>query len=125
MRRWHMKPIDTTAMMAGFSAIAYLPIYIFWLPKTLHVASIDTLLLQGIYQGAIAATLSGFFYNYANQTIGPHKASLMLSLVPGVSAIFAVPILGETLTPLVIGGVVLVTIGAVLGATQRRKVIKP
>jgi drug/metabolite transporter (DMT)-like permease len=119
MRKWHMKPIDTTAMMVGLSAVVYLPVYVLFLPKALHLVSTEALLLQGIYQGVIAATMSGIFYNYANHTIGPHKASLMLALTPGVSAILAVPLLGETLTAVTIAGVVLVTAGAVLGATQK------
>lgn len=119
MRRWQLKPIDTTAMIAGFAALAYVPIYILFLPKALHLVSGDALLLQAVYQGVVAATLAGIFYNYANLHIGPHKASLMLALVPGVSAIAAVPVLGEALTPITMVGVLLVTAGAILGATQR------
>jgi drug/metabolite transporter (DMT)-like permease len=119
MRRWHMKPVDTAAMTIGISAVLYLPVYALFLPKALHQVSTDLLLLQGFYQGVIAAIVAGVFYNYANHTIGPHKASLMLALVPGISAILAVPLLGETLTTVTIAGVVLVTTGAVLGATQK------
>jgi drug/metabolite transporter (DMT)-like permease len=118
MRKWRMKPIDTTAMMVGISMLLYLPIYLLFLPNALALATTDQLLLQGVYQGVIAATMAGIFYNYANHTIGPHKASLMLALVPGVTAIAAVPFLDETLTLITIVGVLLVTCGAVLGATQ-------
>ena len=58
MRRWQLKPIDTTAMMVGLSAVVYLPIYILLLPKHLGDVSFDALLLQGVYQGVIAATLA-------------------------------------------------------------------
>lgn len=119
MRRWRLQPIDTTAMMVGLSAVVYLPVYILLLPTHLAEVSFNTLLLQGVYQGLIAATLAGIFYNHANHTIGPHKASLMLALVPGITALAAVPLLGESLTPLAICGVVLVTFGAVLGAVQK------
>ena len=119
MRRWQLKPIDTTAMMVGLSALLYLPIYILFLPTHLFDVSFDAILLQGVYQGIIAATMAGIFYNHANHTIGPHKASLMLALVPGITAVAAVPLLGESLTTLAICGVTLVTFGAVLGATQK------
>lgn len=119
MRRWQLRPIDTTAMMVGLSAVVYLPVYVFFLPKHLALVPLDTLLLQGVYQGVIAATLAGIFYNHANHTIGPHKASLMLALVPGITAIAAVPVLGESLTVLAVCGVLLVTFGAVLGAIQK------
>jgi drug/metabolite transporter (DMT)-like permease len=119
MRRWQLKPIDTTAMMVGLSAILYLPVYVLFLPTHLFDVSFDAILLQGVYQGIIAATMAGIFYNHANHTIGPHKASLMLALVPGITAVAAVPLLGESLTTLAICGVTLVTFGAVLGATQK------
>ncbi len=119
MRRWQLKPIETTVMMVGLSGLIYLPVYGLFLPKHLWGAPLGSILLQGFYQGIIAATMAGVFYNYANHTIGPHKASLMLALVPGITAIAAVPLLGETLTPLAICGVILVTFGAVLGATRR------
>lgn len=119
MRRWQLKPVDTTAMMVGLSAVVYLPVYLLLLPKHLADAPFDALLLQGVYQGVIAATLAGIFYNHANHTIGPHKASLMLALVPGITAVAAVPILGESLSTLAILGVTLVTFGAVLGAAQK------
>lgn len=119
MRRWHLKPIDTTAMMVCLSAMLYLPVYQLWLPKHLLQAPGDVILLQGVYQGVIAASMAGIFYNYANHTIGPHKASLMLALVPGITAVAAVPMLGEPLSVLAICGVVLVSLGAVLGAMQK------
>jgi uncharacterized membrane protein len=43
----------------------------------------------------------------------------MLALVPGISALMAVPLLGETLGVTTILGVILVTCGAVLGTTNQ------
>jgi len=40
-------------------------------------------------------------------------------MVPGISAVAAVPLLGESLDAVTIAGVVLVTAGAVLGATHQ------
>jgi drug/metabolite transporter (DMT)-like permease len=119
MRRWRLRPIPTIAMMNGLSALLYLPIYVMWLPGHLAAAPADAILLQGVYQGIIAAVVAGACYNHANQTIGPQKASLMLALVPGITAVAAVPFLGESLSVMAIFGVVLVTVGAILGAVQR------
>ncbi|HTH93614.1 MAG TPA: DMT family transporter [Rhodocyclaceae bacterium] len=119
MRRWHLKPIPTVAMMNGLAAILYLPVYVLFLPSHLHEAPMNAVLLQGTYQGFVAAIIAGIFYNHANLTIGPQKASLMLALVPGITAIAAVPILGESLSALAIFGVLLITAGAILGAVKR------
>ncbi|HEY1181895.1 MAG TPA: DMT family transporter [Rhodocyclaceae bacterium] len=119
MRRWHLKPVETTAMMVGLSALIYLPVYVLVIPSHLLAVPFNDVLLQAVYQGIVAACMAGIFYNHANHTIGPQKASLMLALVPGITAVAAVPILGESLSLLAICGVLLVTGGAILGAVQR------
>ena len=43
----------------------------------------------------------------------------MLAMVPGISAVPAVPLLKESLDAVTIAGVLLVTFGAVLGATHQ------
>jgi drug/metabolite transporter (DMT)-like permease len=99
--------------------LIYLPVYAVFLPKGIAAVATPFILLQCLYQGVIAASVAGLLYAYANQTIGPMKASLMLALVPGISALMAVPLLGETLGVTTILGVILVTCGAVLGTTNQ------
>lgn len=119
MRHWQLRPVDTTAMMVGLAACVYLPVFFIFLPSGLSQAPVEMVVMQGVYQGIVAATFAGIFYNHANQSIGPQKASLMLALVPGVTALAAVPLLNEPLTLLSLLGVVLVSFGAVMGATQK------
>lgn len=76
-------------------------------------------LLQGIYQGILAASIAGLLFAYAIHNIGPQRATLMLAMVPGISAVAAVPLLKESLDAVTLAGVVLVMIGAVLGATHQ------
>ena len=119
LKRWHIRPVEAVVGVAMISSLIYLPFYVLFLPKALAEAPASALLLQGVYQGLIAATLAGLLYTYANMTIGPMKASLMLALVPGISALAAVPLLGEELGWTTLLGVALVTAGAVLGTTQQ------
>ena len=63
--------------------------------------------------------IAGLLFAYAIHHIGPQRATLMLALVPGLSAVAAVPLLGEPLDAVTLAGVVLVTVGAVLGATHQ------
>lgn len=120
MRQWRLPPLETAAMIASFAAVIYLPIYLLFLPKHLALAPVGLVVLQAGYQGVIAAALAGAFYNYANQTIGPQQASLMLALVPGMTALAAVPLLNEPLTPLTLIGVSLVSIGALMGVRHSK-----
>lgn len=119
MRRWQIKPQRAILGIASFSAITYLPVYFMWLPKTIQQAGWNDLLLQGGYQGVIAALLAAGMYSYANQKIGASQASMMLALVPAVSAIGAYFLLGESISLTVGIGIVVVSAGAALGALQR------
>ncbi len=118
-RKWQVRPIETIVAIAIVCMVLYLPVYLLFLPKAIGSAPWSSLLLQGFYQGVIAASVAALCYTYANLTIGPMKASLMLALVPGISAVLAVPVLNEELGILTALGVVLVTVGAVLGTTSR------
>ena len=117
LKRWRIRPLEAVVGVAVIAASSYLPVYLLFLPKALSAAPASVLLLQGVYQGIIAAVLAGLLYTYANLTIGPMKASLMLALVPGISALAAVPLLGEELSMATLLGVALVTGGAVLGTS--------
>ncbi len=119
MKRWHVRPVEATTGVSCISMLLYLPVYALLLPKALAAAPMSLLVLQGVYQGVIAASFAGLLYTYANMAIGPLKASLMLALVPGISALAAVPLLGEELDAATVAGVLLVTAGAILGATGR------
>lgn len=119
LKRWHIRPIEAIVGVAAISALTYLPVYLLFLPKALAAVPVSALLLQGFYQGVIAAVLAQLCYTYANMTIGPMKASLTLALVPGISALAAVPLLDEELSLATLIGVALVTAGAVLGTTSQ------
>lgn len=118
MKRWHVRPLDATMGLAFISSLIYLPIYLLFLPKGVADVPTQFLLLQCFYQGFAAPIVAGMLYAYANLNIGPMRASLMLALVPGFSAMAAVPLLGESLSALTIAGVILVTSGAVLASTS-------
>lgn len=91
-----------------------------WLPDNLAAQSWGAITLQGVYQGVIAALVAGGFYSYAVQKVGASEASMMLALVPAVTAVGAYLILGEALGLTTIVGIVVVSIGALLGAAAGR-----
>jgi len=116
MRHWQLRPHLAILGLATFSFLIYLPVYLLWLPKTIGTAPTFDIGLQCVYQGIIAALLAGWMYSYANLKIGSASASMMLALVPGVSALGAYPILGEALNVTIVCGILLVSFGAILGA---------
>lgn len=116
MRRWMVRPQLAISGVATFSLLIYMPVYLLWLPKAISASPAAEIALQGVYQGLVAALLAGGMYSYANQKIGSCQASMMLALVPGVSAVGAFFMLGEALSVHVVLGIVVVSIGAILGA---------
>lgn len=120
MRRWHIRPLLGICGIACFSMLIYWPAYLLLLPKNLPSAGWGDITLQCVYQGIIAAMLAGSLYSFANQKIGACQASMLLALVPAVSAIGAYFILDEQLTWTVILGIFVVSTGAIIGAMPGR-----
>lgn len=116
MRRWQVKPQFGILGIASFSALVFMPIYLLWLPSSIGAASWGEIALQCVYQGVIASMLAAGFYSYAVQKVGAGEASMMLALVPAFTAIGAFLILDEALGATTIVGIVVVSVGALLGA---------
>jgi drug/metabolite transporter (DMT)-like permease len=117
VRRWQVNPLAAAANINMLSLMIYTPIYLLFLPKGLFEATSAQIALQAGYQGVVAGVIAATCYAFATLRIGPTRASLMLALVPPISAIAAVPLLDEALTIETGLGAVLVTVGAVYGAT--------
>lgn len=116
VRRWRIAPPLAICGIASFCLALYLPAYLLWLPKAVARAGAGEIALQCVYQGIVAALLAAGMYSYANQKIGACQASMMLALVPGVSAVGAWFALGERPGSAVVLGIAVVSLGALLGA---------
>ncbi len=119
LKHWDVSPLEATIGVAVISMVCYTPVYLLFLPKAITTVPLSFILLQGVYQGILAASIAGLLFAYAIHNIGTQRATLMLAMVPGISAVAAVPLLRESLDAVTIAGVVLVTVGAVLGATHQ------
>ena len=116
VRRWQIKPRHGIFGIAAFSSLVYLPIYYLFLPKGIADATWSAIIFQSVYQGIIAALLAAGMFSYAIHKIGACEASMMLALVPAFSAVGGYFILGENLSLITIVGIVIVSVGALLGA---------
>lgn len=119
LKHWDVSPLEATIGVAVISMVCYTPVYLLFLPKAITTVPLSFILMQGVYQGVLAASIASLLFAYAIHNIGTQRATLMLAMVPGISAVAAVPLLKESLDAVTIAGVVLVTIGAVLGATHQ------
>lgn len=74
-----------------------------------------------IWTGFILVSRHGVFvamvlFTFAVRQLGAQTVALLMAFVPGLSALAAVPLLGEPLSLLALGGLCAVTLGAVLAA---------
>jgi drug/metabolite transporter (DMT)-like permease len=120
VRKWRWNAIDATSTIAVLAACAYLPVYLLWLPSKLPTAPIGEIAFQGVYQGLFAVAIAGIAYTRAVEALGPLTTTSITAIVPATAALAAWPILGEPLSALALGGVVLVTLGMLTGVRASR-----
>jgi len=116
VRKWKIGAWDATIASALISAAIYLPVYWAALPHHLHEASWNAIIIQGFYQGVMAAVVAMVLYMRALKGLGPSKLGLCMALIPAISGLAAVPILGEPLTLPIIAGLLLTSAGAWIGS---------
>ena len=119
VRRWQVAPWDATLGVGLVSAALYLPVYVLWLPHNLAAASLSTIALQAAYQGVLAVIVAMMFFMRAVAILGPPKVGTLMALIPAVAGTAAAPLLGEPLSPWLMAGLVLVSLGAWVGSQTR------
>ncbi len=114
-RRWAVSPLDVTVNVAVLAAALYLPVYAVALPKHIAAASPGEIVLQALYQGALAAVIQMVIYMRAVELLGPTRMGMLVALVPILAAFAAMPILHEPLTAPLAVSMVLVSAGVLVG----------
>jgi drug/metabolite transporter (DMT)-like permease len=125
-RRWRVHPVDATMAASIFTAALYLPVWLAILPSNLEATPLSEILFQGVYQGIGAVVIAMIAYTQVVATFGPTRTALITAVVPGLSALLAVPVLGEPLSWLTVAGLLTVTAGMLVGlASGMGKSIRP
>lgn len=119
LKLWQVKAFDVTLGVSAVSSLIYLPVFALFLPSNLSIASWQEIALQSFYQGFVVVCVAMWTYAKAVELLGSMRVVIMMSGVPVVGALLAVPILGEALTPGSALGAAIVFLGALLGAMAR------
>lgn len=119
-RKWCVGAIDATLAIALFCLISFVPLYALgawsgWWPSRLAQAGWSELAFQAVYQGGFAMLVAGFAFTHVVTIFGPLRTVMITAMVPVISALAAVPLLGEPLSPLPLAGLVCVTLGLLVG----------
>ncbi|WP_237181023.1 DMT family transporter [Roseomonas haemaphysalidis] len=120
IRHWRVPAITATTALALYPAVIYLPVWLLFLPSRLHEAPAGAIAFQMAYHGVLAVVVAGFLFTRAVNAIGSARTTTVTALTPALAALLAWPLMAEPLGTAGLMGVVLVSLGMVLGVMGKR-----
>jgi drug/metabolite transporter (DMT)-like permease len=130
-RRYALDAVQATIALSVFTFMAYVPAYALLaalqvVPSRLAEAPAGEIIFQALFQGVGSVVISGIAFVQMVRAFGPVRSTMITALVPGLSALGAVLLLGEPLGWNLLAGLALVTAGILLGvrAAQAPSTIK-
>ncbi len=129
-KRWGVAPLQAMVSIPIVNLAWFGPVYLLFLPKSVAAAPICEILLQGLYQGLGPGIFGVLCFTTAVRSIGPMSTAAVLTGVPALAAVVAIPTLGEWPDAPIWGGIALDTCGILLAAGWRpawrlRRVVGP
>jgi drug/metabolite transporter (DMT)-like permease len=116
MRRANLDPLHAAALVATGSLVIYLPIYLAVAGTRLAAIPVADLAVQAIFQGVFVTIVSIVLYGRAVVILGASSGAAFGALVPALSALFAIPLLGEWPSETDWLGIVLISAGVYLAS---------
>jgi drug/metabolite transporter (DMT)-like permease len=125
IKRWQISPWQVTVSLALFTCVAYLPVYIFFLPKKLSFGLWQDIAIQSFYQGFMATIVQMIFYVRAVQALGASTMGALMAIVPVLSGVAAIFIFDEDANVLIFMSFLMTSIGAMYagGMSLRFKLV--
>ena len=131
VRRFALDAVRATIAITMLALLTYVPVYTLllwweWVPGKVLTAPWRDVVFQMFFQGVGSVVISGMTFTKMVQHFGPVRSTMITALVPGLSAIAAVIVLGEPMGWNVLAGLSLVTAGIVFGVRKAAPIaIKP
>lgn len=125
-RRFALDAVRATQAITALALVVYVPLFVLatglgWWPTHIPQASWGELLFQAAFQGGGSVVISGITFTQMVRHFGPVRTTMITALVPGLSALGAVALLGEPLHWNLLAGLALVTGGILLGVLVKPK----
>lgn len=111
---------QAAAMVSVFSMVFYVPVYLGLGLGHLATAPLADILVQGAYQGVLVAVLSFVLFNAAIARLGAAPVSALCALLPVLTLLLAIPVLGEWPSQIETISVLLISAGVCLAALANR-----
>lgn len=116
MRQAKLDPLHAAALVSTGSLVIYLPIYLALYGTRLAQVPLADLTVQAIFQGVLVTIVSLLLYGRAVAILGASAGAAFGALVPALSALFAIPLLGEWPSETDWVGIVLISAGVYLAS---------
>jgi len=119
-RRLGLDAVRATMAITAFAFVGFVPLFALattqgWWPTHIPQAAWGELLFQAAFQGGGSVVISGITFTQMVRHFGPVRSTMITALVPGLSALGAVAVLGEPMHWNLLAGLALVTGGILLG----------
>lgn len=124
-RHFGLDAVRATIGVTVFTCFTYVPLFALGvasglLPTRLAQAPWAEIAFQALFQGVGSVVISGITFVQMVRAFGPVRSTMITALVPGLSALGAVLLLGEPLGWNLLAGLALVTAGILFGVRAVR-----
>lgn len=124
LRHWRVPALRATAVVSVLSCALTIPAYLAAM-GTAHLAALPLgfLAFQGLVQGGLQGAITMIAYSQAVMLLGVSRAVLFPAIVPAVSVVLGIPIVGEIPSALQVTGLGLVTLGLLTTVGGLRRIV--
>lgn len=124
LRHWRVPALRATAVVSVLSCVLTIPAYLAVM-GTAHLAALPLgfLAFQGLVQGGLQGAITMIAYSQAVMLLGVSRAVLFPAIVPAVSVVLGIPIVGEIPSALQVAGLGLVTLGLLTTVGGLRRIV--
>jgi drug/metabolite transporter (DMT)-like permease len=116
MRQAKLDPLHVAALVSTGSLVSYLPLYLVLHGTGLAQAPLADLAVQALFQGIVVTIVSLVLYGRAVAVLGASGGAAFGALVPALSALLAIPLLGEWPNQTDWAGILLISAGVYLAS---------
>ena len=111
MRMARLEGLHAASIAAAGALFTYVPLYAFVTGASLTHAPWRDVALQGVVQGLLTAVISLLLYGRAVSILGASSGAAFAALCPAMTALFAIPVLGEWPTMIDWIAIALISVG--------------
>jgi drug/metabolite transporter (DMT)-like permease len=116
LRNWGIGAMQGAAIVSLYSAFIVVPWHLWSGPSTLRQVAPAELLWQILWQGVLIGCIALIALNCAIARLGAGRASALVALVPVLSAVLALVVLGEVPSTVEIAAFIAISAGVSIGA---------